>query len=217
MHRRNDPQPSGTVTGPVTLGCTRSYSLPAFPPGLLLVPGATWPVGLQAPLRSDRPHCEIPWFGHFAIARSEVFGVAHSGIHARFLTVGEAVNSSRRRMIEDHYDPQFAANARRLPHRQELCGVYRPRAQYGERRPKRLSFEVGPIGIQSSGAGGDRSGFRRAFGTARLLGSGGSATLSVTDSCQISRGDTQLNPFMPGSRLKSAVPLEHEYYSLSGE
>jgi hypothetical protein len=40
-------------TAVILLGC--GYSPPAFPAGLLLVPGSTWPVGFQALLRLDRP------------------------------------------------------------------------------------------------------------------------------------------------------------------
>jgi hypothetical protein len=33
-------------------------------------------------------HCEIPWFGRFAVARSGSFPIAHSGVYAGLLTVG---------------------------------------------------------------------------------------------------------------------------------
>ena len=33
-------------------------------------------------------HCEIPWLGHFAVARSGAIAVAHSGVYARLPTVG---------------------------------------------------------------------------------------------------------------------------------
>jgi hypothetical protein len=33
-------------------------------------------------------HCEIPWFGYFAVARSGAFAIAHSGVNAWLLAVG---------------------------------------------------------------------------------------------------------------------------------
>src|ERR1700730_12734055 len=33
-------------------------------------------------------HCKIPWFGHFAVAHSEAFAIAHDGVHIRLLIAG---------------------------------------------------------------------------------------------------------------------------------